>query len=79
MTGSSPATPSERHVHVARISYLQTEVTYTVADGDHTFTGGAFSLFTWVLLVLGTVAIGRLWRALPRWRRRRAAAPAHLS
>ena len=61
------------------ISYLQTEVTYTVADGDHTFTGGAFSLFTWVLLVLGTVAIGRLWRALPRWRRRRAAAPAHLS
>ena len=53
---------------------LQSEVTYTVADGEHTFTGGAFTPLTWILLVMGTIAVGRLWRALPIWRRRRARA-----
>ena len=54
------------------ISLLQSEVTFTVADGDHTSTGGAFTPLTWLLLIGGTIAVGRLWRALPIWRRRRA-------
>ena len=48
-------------------------MTYTVADGAHTFVGGAFTALTWALLAIGTIAVGRLWRALPMWRRRRAA------
>jgi hypothetical protein len=55
------------------IGYLQSEVTYTVADGNHTFVGGAFTPLTWALLIIGTIAVGRLWRALPRWRQRRIA------
>jgi hypothetical protein len=54
------------------IGYLQTDVTYTVSGGEHSFTGGAFTVLTWVLLVIGTIAVGRLWRALPAWRRRRS-------
>ncbi len=53
------------------ISYLQTAVTYTVSDGAHTFVGGAFTPLTWMLLTIGTIAVGRLWRALPMWRRHR--------
>jgi len=53
------------------IAYLQTEVTYTVGGGEQSFVGGSFTLLTWALLVVGTVAVGRLWRALPAWRRRR--------
>ncbi|MFL6154276.1 MAG: hypothetical protein ACJ72B_18015 [Ornithinibacter sp.] len=51
------------------IGYLQTPVTYTVTDGAHTFVGGAFTPLTYLLLAIGTIATGRLWRALPRWRR----------
>ena len=54
------------------IDYLQTEVTYTVSGGEHSSTGGAFTPLTWALLVIGTVLVGRLWRAVPAWRRRRA-------
>ena len=54
------------------IGPLQTEVTYTVSAGDQSFVGGAFTPLTWLLLVLGTVLVGRLWRALPRWRPRHA-------
>lgn len=54
------------------ISYLQSAVTYTVSGGEHTFVGGAFTPLTWALLTIGTIAIGRLWRALPMWRRRRS-------
>lgn len=57
------------------ISYLQTRVTYTVSDGEHHFVGGAFTPLTWVLLAVGTIVVGRLWRALPTWRRRRSTAP----
>ena len=55
------------------ISYLQTAVTYSVSDGAHTFVGGAFTPLTWMLLTIGTIAVGRLWRALPMWRRHRNA------
>lgn len=47
------------------MAYLQGEVVYTVADGDHRFVGGAFTPLTWLLLIVGTVAVGRLWHALP--------------
>lgn len=57
----------------AGISYLQDDVTYTVSDGAHRFVGGAFTPLTWMLLLLGTIAVGRLWRALPMWRRSRTA------
>ena len=53
------------------IGYLQSEVTYTVSNGEHTHVGGSFTPMTWALLVIGTIAVGRLWRALPRWRQRR--------
>jgi hypothetical protein len=53
------------------LSYLQTEVTYTVADGGHRFTGGAFTPLCWLLLATGGIAVGRLWRALPLWATRR--------
>jgi len=35
-------------------------VTYIVAGGDYTFVGGSFSPFTWVLLVLGFILVGRI-------------------
>jgi hypothetical protein len=54
------------------VAYLQREVTYTAAGGDITFSGGAFSMVTWALLLLGAVAVGRLWRATPMWRQRHA-------
>ncbi len=52
------------------IAYLQSEVTYRVADGRQDVVGGAFTPLTYLLLLAGSVAIGRLWRALPRRRRR---------
>ena len=55
------------------ISHLQSAVTYTVSEGAHTFAGGAFTPLTWTLLTIGTIAVGRLWRALPMWRRHRTA------
>ena len=50
------------------IPYLQNEVVYTVGRGDYRFIGGAFTPLTWLLLAAGTIAVGRLWRALPRQR-----------
>ena len=54
--------------HWPGVSQLQTEVTYTVANGEVDFVGGAFSPLTWVLLALGFVLVGRVWRVLPRRR-----------
>ena len=54
--------------HWSGVSLLQTDVTYTVASGEHHFVGGAFSPIAWVLLVGGAILVGRLWRALPRYR-----------
>jgi hypothetical protein len=47
------------------IDLLQTKVTYTFTNGHWTSVGGAMSAFSWAVLVVGTVAAGRLWRALP--------------
>ena len=54
------------------ISHLQSTVTYTFTDGHGTSTGGAFTPLFYVLWIVGTILVGRLWRALPLWRRHRA-------
>ena len=51
------------------IEYLQTAVHLSVANGEHSFNGGAVSPVGWLLLVVSAIAIGRLWRALPTLRR----------
>jgi hypothetical protein len=54
------------------IRYLQEEVTYTFVDGKGDHVGGAWTPLLWMLWVVGFVLVGRLWRALPALRRRRA-------
>ena len=54
------------------VSLLQTRVTYTFINGHGTYTGGAMSPLAWALVIIGTVLAGRLWRAVPTLRRRRA-------
>jgi hypothetical protein len=51
------------------ISMLQTHVEYTVTNGSVESVGGALTPLAYVLLAIGTVAVGRLWRLLPGWRR----------
>jgi hypothetical protein len=57
------------------VSYLQTSMTFTFVEGHASNNGGAWTVTTYAVWLLGTVAAGRLWR-LPRVarRRRRAAA-----
>jgi hypothetical protein len=47
------------------VAYLQSEVTFAVSHGRHNHVGGAFTPLTYVLLLVGTILVGRLWRALP--------------
>jgi hypothetical protein len=54
------------------VSLLQTQVTYTFVNGHGTYVGGAMSPLAWVLLIIGTVIAGRLWRVAPTLRRRQA-------
>ncbi|MGZ4410201.1 MAG: hypothetical protein ACXVHL_36570 [Solirubrobacteraceae bacterium] len=54
------------------ISHLQSTVTYTFIHGHGTWTGGAFTPLFYILWIGATVLVGRLWRALPAWRRRHA-------
>jgi hypothetical protein len=53
------------------ISYLQTAVTYTFTEGHSDRAGGAWTPITYVLWLVGTVLVGRLWRLLPWLTRRR--------
>ncbi len=54
------------------ISYLQTGVDYTLQDGRVDSVGGALTPLAYLLIVLSTVGVGRLWRLLPGWRRSRS-------
>jgi hypothetical protein len=54
------------------VSLLESRVTYTFVKGHGTYSGGAMTPLAWVLLVVGTVIAGRLWRVVPTLRRRRA-------
>lgn len=49
------------------ISYLQHSVTYTFTNGSGSSVGGAWVTKTlpWILLIGGTILVGRLWRLLP--------------
>lgn len=51
--------------HWNGIAYLQTNVTFTFTDHSATFTGGAMSPLAWLLLGIGGIAVGRLWRVIP--------------
>jgi hypothetical protein len=55
------------------ISYVQSKVTYTFTDGRYDLVGGAWTPLAYVLWIAATVLVGRLWRFVPIWRRRRAA------
>ena len=55
------------------IDYLQTSVQYTFVDGTSNFVGGAFTPLAWLLWLIATVLVGRLWRLPSVWRRRRRA------
>ena len=48
------------------VVWLQNPVTFTFHQGETDHTGGAWTPLVYILLVAGSVACGRLWRALPR-------------
>ncbi|MQS16387.1 hypothetical protein F7Q99_30340 [Streptomyces kaniharaensis] len=50
------------------VAGLQSSVTFVFHQGQASRTGGAWTPLVYVLLVVGAVASGRLWRALPRRR-----------
>ena len=54
------------------LHHLQSRVTYTFTDGHYEFVGGAWTPLAYVLWVVSAVCVGRLWRVIPIWRRRRA-------
>lgn len=58
------------------IKYLQSAVTYRFVDGRASSVGGAWTPIAWVIWIVAAIMIGRLWRAIPLWRRRRANAAA---
>jgi len=58
------------------IEYLQTSVHYSFTNGSAHFHGGAFTPLAWLLGLLATVLVGRLWTVPSVWRRRRAASRA---
>jgi hypothetical protein len=48
------------------IQYVQNDATFHLADGHVTsVVGGAWGLLCWTAWIVGTVLVGRLWRALP--------------
>jgi hypothetical protein len=55
------------------LHYVQSSVTYTFVKGDGSSVGGAWTPLAWAIWVVATVLVGRLWRVVPLWRRRRAA------
>lgn len=55
----------------AGISHLQSAVTYTFVDGHGSSVGGAWTPLAYVLWLIATVLVGRLWRLVPMWRARR--------
>lgn len=54
------------------IRYLQDTVTYTFVNGEGSSVGGAWTPLAWIIWIVATVLVGRLWRAVSIWHRRRA-------
>lgn len=50
------------------VTWLQNTVTFTVDHGTTSNSGGSWTVLAYVLWIAGTVACGRLWRLLPRYR-----------
>jgi hypothetical protein len=50
------------------IRYLQDTVTYTFVNGSGSSVGGAWTPIAYLLWIVGTVCVGRLWRLIPRRR-----------
>jgi hypothetical protein len=57
--------------HWGGLSLLQGNVTTTAAGGQTTVSGGGLTPAAWVLWIVITVMVGRLWRAPRIWRARR--------
>lgn len=55
------------------VSYVQSAVRFDARQGAVTQIGGAFTPLVYILLPIGTIVCGRLWRALPWLRTRRTA------
>ncbi len=54
------------------IHHLQSAVTFTFVDGKGSSVGGAWTPAAYVVWVVAAVLVGRLWRLVPAWRRRRS-------
>jgi hypothetical protein len=54
------------------LGYVQDTVTYTFVNGKGTSVGGAWTPFAWVLWIVATVIVGRLWRVSSLLQRRTA-------
>ena len=52
------------------IRYLQDTVTYTFVNGKGSSVGGAWTPLAWIIWIVATVLVGRLWRVASMWRRR---------
>lgn len=50
------------------IDHLQDDVTFTFVGGAGDYVGGAWTPLAWGILIVATVLVGRLWRAVPRSR-----------
>jgi hypothetical protein len=74
ITAADPAASGTYTWHGIR--YLQDTVTYTFVNGKGSSVGGAWTPFAWALWLVATVLVGRLWRVVSVWRRRRAVAAA---
>jgi hypothetical protein len=55
--------------HWHGFSYLTQDTRYTFVDGRYTTDGGAWTPLAYVGLLAVLILSGRLWRALPAWRR----------
>jgi hypothetical protein len=53
------------------VSYLISEETFTYRAGTSTSVGGAWTPWVYLIMLVATVAAGRLWRLFPAARRRR--------
>jgi hypothetical protein len=53
------------------IHYLQASVTYTLSGGKGDSVGGAWTPLAYVIWILATILVGRLWRVSPAVLRRR--------
>lgn len=64
---TNPSITGTFHWHGIR--YLISDSTFSFRAGTSTSDGGAWTPLVYLLLAVGAVLAGRLWRLAPRWRR----------